>query len=75
MLFARCDQEQFPFIFASLMDSCHLTRSGLAEHQQIFEGRVVLRADNAKDDFRFQTQGASTYQMAEEFRLKENGKA
>ena len=36
--------------FASLMDVCHPENSELEPHVQKYKGRVVLRADNVKDD-------------------------
>ena len=38
--------------FASLMDLCHLQNSELELQYQKYEGRVVLRGDNVKDDSR-----------------------
>ena len=36
------------FIFASLMDLCHLKNSELEPHYQKYKGRVVLRGDIVK---------------------------
>ena len=39
------------FIFASLLDICHLKNAELEAKHQKYEGRVVLRGDIVKDDF------------------------
>ena len=38
------------FIFASLMDICHLKNAELEAKHQKYKGRVVLRGDIVKDD-------------------------
>ena len=38
------------FIFASLMDLCHLKNSEFEHQYQKYKGRVVLRGDIVKDD-------------------------
>ena len=55
------------FIFASLMNSCHLKNSELGPRYQKYKGRVVLRGDIVKDDSGshavFTEQGSSASQM------------
>ena len=55
------------FIFASLMDICHLKNAELEAKHQKNKGRVVLRDDIVKDDFGsyevFTEQGSSASQM------------
>ena len=36
---------------ATLMDLCHLEHLKLTEHLQKYNGSVVIRGDNVKDDF------------------------
>ena len=38
--------------FASLMDICHKKNAELKTKHQKYKGRVVLRGDSVKDDFR-----------------------
>ena len=40
------------FIFASLMDICHLKNAELEAKHQKYKSRVVLRCDIVKDGFR-----------------------
>ena len=55
------------FIFASLMDICHLKNSELEPQYQKYKGRVVLRGDIVKADSGscavFTEQGSSASQM------------
>ena len=55
------------FIFASLMDICHLKNAELEAKHQKYKGRVVLRGDTVKDDSgsyaAFAEQGSSASQM------------
>ena len=55
------------FIFASLMDICHLKNAELEAKHQKYKGRVVLRGDIVKDDSGsyavFTEQGSSASQM------------
>ena len=55
------------FIFASLMDICHLKNAELETKHQKYKGRVVLRGDIVKDDSGayavFTEQGSSVSQM------------
>ena len=55
------------FIFASLMDICHLKNAELETKHQKYKGRVVLRGDIVKDDSgsfaAFTEQGSSASQM------------
>ena len=55
------------FIFASLMDICHLKNAELETKHQKYKGRVVLRGDIVKDDSGsyavFTEQGSSASQM------------
>ena len=55
------------FIFASLMDICHLKNAELEAKHQEYKGRVVLRGDFVKDDSGshavFTEQGSSASQM------------
>ena len=55
------------FIFASLMDICHLKNAELEAKHQKYKGRVVLRGDIVKDDSVsyavFTEQGSSASQM------------
>ena len=56
------------FIFASLMDICHLKNAELEAKDQKYKGRVVLRVDIVKDDSGsyavFTEQGSSASQMS-----------
>ena len=55
------------FIFASLMDTCHLENAELEAKHQKYKGRLVLRGDIVKDDSGsyavFTEQGSSASQM------------
>ena len=55
------------FIFASLMDICHLKNAELEAKHQKYKGRVVLRGDIVKDDSGsyavFTEQGSSASQV------------
>ena len=55
------------FIFASLMDICHLKNAELEAKHQKYKGRVVLRGDIVKDDSGsyavFTEQGSSASEM------------
>ena len=55
------------FIFASLMDICHLKNAELETKHQRYKGRVVLRGDIVKNDSGsyavFTEQGSSASQM------------
>ena len=55
------------FIFASLMDICHLKNAELEAKHQKYKGRVVLRGDIVKDHSGsyavFTEQGSSASQM------------
>ena len=55
------------FIFASLMDICHLKNAELDAKHQKYKGRVVFRGDIVKDDSGsyavFTEQGSSASQM------------
>ena len=55
------------FIFASLMDMCHLKNAELETKHQKYRGRVVLRDDVVQDDSGsyavFTEQGSSASQM------------
>ena len=55
------------FIFASLLDTCHLNNAELEAKHQKYNGRVVLRGDIVKDDSGsyavFTEQGSSASQM------------
>ena len=55
------------FIFASLMDICHLKNAELEAKHQKYKGRVVLRGDIVKDNSGsyavFTEQGSSASQM------------
>ena len=55
------------FIFASLMDICHVKNAELEAKHQKYKGRVVLRGDIVKDDSGsytvFTEQGSSASQM------------
>ena len=61
------ERRALQFIFASLMDICHLENAELERKHQTFEGRVVLRGDIVKDDSGsyavFTEQGSSASQM------------
>ena len=37
-------------MFASFLDFCHVNHTELAKHFQQYNGSVVLRGDNVKDD-------------------------
>ena len=55
------------FIFASLMDKCHLKNAELEAKHQKYKGRIVLRGDIVKDDSGsyavFTEQGSSASQV------------